>query len=111
MLFGCGGDRDPGKRTLMGEVATRLADRVYVTDDNPRTEPAGAIRRAILGAAPNAIELGNRREAIAAAIAELARGDVLVIAGKGHETGQIIGTTTYPFDDVAVAREFARSSR
>jgi UDP-N-acetylmuramoyl-L-alanyl-D-glutamate--2,6-diaminopimelate ligase len=111
VLFGCGGDRDPGKRTLMGEVATRLADRVYVTDDNPRTEPAGAIRRAILGAAPNAIELGNRREAIATAIAELARDDILVIAGKGHETGQIIGITTYPFDDAAVAREFARGGR
>ena len=111
VLFGCGGDRDPGKRPLMGEVATRLADRVYVTDDNPRTEPAGAIRRAVLAAAPNAIEIGNRREAIATAIGELARGDLLVIAGKGHEAGQIIGTTTYPFDDAAVAREFARGGR
>jgi len=111
VLFGCGGDRDPGKRPLMGEVATRLADRAYVTDDNPRPEPAGAIRRTVLAAAPNAIEIGNRREAIATAIGELARGDLLVIAGKGHEAGQIIGTTTYPFDDAAVAREFARGGR
>ena len=106
VVFGCGGDRDPGKRPLMGEVATRLADRVYVTDDNPRSEPPADIRRAVLASAPNAIEIGNRREAIATAIAELARGDLLVIAGKGHETGQIIGATTYPFDDAAVAREF-----
>jgi UDP-N-acetylmuramoyl-L-alanyl-D-glutamate--2,6-diaminopimelate ligase len=111
VVFGCGGDRDAGKRPLMGDVATRLADRVYVTDDNPRTEPAADIRRAILAAAPNAIEIGNRREAIATAIAELARGDVLVIAGKGHETGQIVGTTTCPFDDTAVARELAYNRR
>jgi UDP-N-acetylmuramoyl-L-alanyl-D-glutamate--2,6-diaminopimelate ligase len=106
-LFGCGGDRDAGKRPLMGAVASRLADRVYVTDDNPRTEPPAAIRRAILEAAPNAIEIGNRREAIATAVAELAAGDLLVIAGKGHETGQIIGSEIFPFDDAAIAREFA----
>jgi UDP-N-acetylmuramoyl-L-alanyl-D-glutamate--2,6-diaminopimelate ligase len=111
VLFGCGGDRDAGKRPLMGEVATRLADRVYVTDDNPRTEPPGEIRRAILEAAPNAIEIGDRREAIATAIAELGAGDLLIIAGKGHETGQIIGTATYPFDDAAIARELARNAR
>jgi len=111
VLFGCGGDRDAGKRPLMGEVATRLADRVYVTDDNPRTEPPAEIRRAILEAAPNAIEIGDRREAIATAIADLAAGDLLVIAGKGHEAGQIIGTETYPFDDAAIAREFAGESR
>jgi UDP-N-acetylmuramoyl-L-alanyl-D-glutamate--2,6-diaminopimelate ligase len=111
VLFGCGGDRDAGKRPLMGEVATRLADRVYVADDNPRTEPPAEIRRAILAAAPNAIEIGDRREAIATAIAELGAGDLLVIAGKGHETGQIIGTETYPFDDAAIAREFAGASR
>jgi UDP-N-acetylmuramoyl-L-alanyl-D-glutamate--2,6-diaminopimelate ligase len=107
VVFGCGGDRDPGKRPLMGEVATRLADRVYVTDDNPRTEPAAEIRRAILRAAPGAIEIGDRREAIAKAIAELRAGDLLVIAGKGHETGQIIGTETHAFDDAAIAREIA----
>ena len=111
VLFGCGGDRDAGKRPLMGEVATRLADRVYVTDDNPRTEPPAEIRRAILEAAPNAIEIGDRREAIATAIAELEPGDLLVIAGKGHETGQIIGNETYPFDDAAIARELARKAR
>jgi UDP-N-acetylmuramoyl-L-alanyl-D-glutamate--2,6-diaminopimelate ligase len=111
VLFGCGGDRDAGKRPLMGEVATRLADRVYVTDDNPRTEPPAEIRRAILAAAPNAIEIGERREAITTAIAELEPGDLLVIAGKGHETGQIIGTKTYPFDDAALARELAGESR
>jgi UDP-N-acetylmuramoyl-L-alanyl-D-glutamate--2,6-diaminopimelate ligase len=111
VLFGCGGDRDAGKRPLMGEVATRLADRVYVTDDNPRTEPPAAIRRAVLDAAPNAFEIGDRREAIATAIAELGAGDLLVIAGKGHETGQIIGTETYPFDDAAIARELAGEPR
>ncbi|MGA7259358.1 MAG: UDP-N-acetylmuramoyl-L-alanyl-D-glutamate--2,6-diaminopimelate ligase [Stellaceae bacterium] len=111
VLFGCGGDRDAGKRPLMGEVATRLADRVYVTDDNPRTEAPAEIRRAILQAAPNAIEIGDRREAIATAITELAAGDLLVIAGKGHETGQIIGTETYPFDDAAIARELAGEPR
>jgi len=107
VLLGCGGDRDAGKRPLMGEVASRLADRVYITDDNPRTEPAAAIRRAILEAAPGAIEIGDRRAAIAVAIDELAADDLLVIAGKGHETGQIIGTETYPFDDAAIARELA----
>jgi UDP-N-acetylmuramoyl-L-alanyl-D-glutamate--2,6-diaminopimelate ligase len=111
VLFGCGGDRDAGKRPLMGEVATRLADRVYVTDDNPRTEPPATIRRAILEAAPNAVEIGDRREAIATAIAELEAGDLLLIAGKGHETGQIIGTETFPFDDAAIARELAGESR
>jgi UDP-N-acetylmuramoyl-L-alanyl-D-glutamate--2,6-diaminopimelate ligase len=111
LLFGCGGDRDAGKRPLMGEVASRLADRVYVTDDNPRTEAPAEIRRAILAAAPNAIEIGDRREAIATAIAELEAGDLLVIAGKGHETGQIIGTETYPFDDAAIARELTGESR
>ena len=111
VLFGCGGDRDAGKRPLMGGVATRLADRVYVTDDNPRTEPPAEIRRAILEAAPTAMEIGDRREAIATAIAELAAGDLLVIAGKGHETGQIIGTETYPFDDAAIAREIAGELR
>jgi UDP-N-acetylmuramoyl-L-alanyl-D-glutamate--2,6-diaminopimelate ligase len=111
VLFGCGGDRDAGKRPLMGEVATRLADRVYVTDDNPRTEAPAEIRRAILEVAPSAIEIGDRREAIATAIAELGAGDLLVIAGKGHETGQIIGTETYRFDDAAIARELGGASR
>jgi UDP-N-acetylmuramoyl-L-alanyl-D-glutamate--2,6-diaminopimelate ligase len=105
VVFGAGGDRDRGKRPQMGQVASELADTVYVTDDNPRSEPPEEIRRAILAAAPQAIEIGDRREAITVAISELRRGDILVIAGKGHETGQIIGNTTLPFDDAAVARE------
>ena len=105
VVFGAGGDRDRGKRPLMGEVAARLADRVIVTDDNPRGEDPAEIRRAILAAAPGAAEIGDRRRAIFAAIGELRPGDVLVIAGKGHESGQIVGGETLPFDDVAVARE------
>jgi UDP-N-acetylmuramoyl-L-alanyl-D-glutamate--2,6-diaminopimelate ligase len=109
VLFGAGGDRDPGKRPLMGAVAARLADGVYVTDDNPRNEPPAEIRRAILAAAPDAIEIAGRRRAIEAAVADLAPGDILVIAGKGHETGQIVGGETYPFDDAEIAREIAAS--
>jgi len=105
IVFGAGGDRDRGKRALMGRVAAELADLAYVTDDNPRGEPAAEIRRAILAAAPEAIEIGDRRAAITAAIAELRQGDVLVIAGKGHETGQIVGPDILPFDDAAVACE------
>ncbi len=105
VVFGAGGDRDRGKRPLMGGIATELADRVYVTDDNPRTENAEDIRRAILAAAPGAIEIGDRRAAIEAAIGELRPDDILVIAGKGHESGQIVGAETLPFDDVEVARE------
>jgi UDP-N-acetylmuramoyl-L-alanyl-D-glutamate--2,6-diaminopimelate ligase len=108
VVFGCGGDRDPGKRPLMGKVATGLADHVIVTDDNPRGEKPAAIRQAILAAAPEALEIGDRRAAIAAAIQELGPGDLLLIAGKGHETGQIVGDRVYPFDDAAVAREIAR---
>jgi len=109
-LFGAGGDRDPGKRPMMGAVAARLADRVYVTDDNPRSEQAGQIRRDILAAAPGAIEIGDRRSAITAAIAELRRGDILVLAGKGHETGQIVGREILPFDDAEIACEVVRST-
>jgi len=105
VVFGAGGDRDTGKRPLMGRAAVEKADLVYVTDDNPRTENAAAIRRAILAAAPGAIEIGDRRAAIGAAIAGLRPGDVLVIAGKGHESGQIVGRETLPFDDADVARE------
>ena len=99
VVFGAGGDRDRGKRPLMGEVAAAKADRVVVTDDNPRSENAAAIRAAILAAAPDASEIGDRREAIRAAIADLRSGDVLLIAGKGHETGQIIGDRIVPFSD------------
>ena len=104
VVFGCGGDRDAGKRPVMGEIAVRLADRAVVTDDNPRTERAEAIRAAILAAAPGAAEIGDRAEAIGAAVRGLGPGDILVIAGKGHERGQIVGTTVHPFDDAEVAR-------
>jgi UDP-N-acetylmuramoyl-L-alanyl-D-glutamate--2,6-diaminopimelate ligase len=105
ILFGCGGDRDPGKRPMMGEIAQRLADRVIVTDDNPRSEDPAAIRKQILAACPQAQEIGSRRKAIFEATASLAAGDVLVLAGKGHERGQIVGNTVHPFDDAEVARE------
>jgi len=107
LVFGAGGDRDTGKRPEMGAVAERLADRVIVTDDNPRSEEAAAIRAAILAAAPGASEIGDRRVAIAAALAEAGADDVVLIAGKGHEQGQIVGDRILPFDDVAVARECA----
>ncbi|GGE42294.1 UDP-N-acetylmuramoyl-L-alanyl-D-glutamate--2,6-diaminopimelate ligase [Agaricicola taiwanensis] len=99
VVFGAGGDRDHGKRPEMGRIAAEMADRVIVTDDNPRTEDPAAIRAAILAAAPGAREIGDRGEAIATAISELKEGDVLLIAGKGHETGQIVGDRTLPFSD------------
>ena len=99
VVFGCGGDRDRTKRPLMGAAAVRLADRVIVTDDNPRSEDPESIRKAILAGAPGAIEIADRAEAIRAAIAGLKPGDALLIAGKGHETGQIIGAETRPFSD------------
>ena len=106
-VFGAGGDRDTGKRAAMGEVAARLSDAVIITDDNPRTEDPAAIRAAILAGAPGAREIGDRRAAIAAAIAMAAAGDIVLIAGKGHEQGQIVKDRTLPFDDVSVARECA----
>jgi UDP-N-acetylmuramoyl-L-alanyl-D-glutamate--2,6-diaminopimelate ligase len=99
VVFGAGGDRDPGKRPMMGAVAAEKADRVIVTDDNPRSENPAAIRAAILAGAPGAREIGDRTQAIRAAVAELAPGDVLLIAGKGHETGQIIGDRVLPYAD------------
>jgi UDP-N-acetylmuramoyl-L-alanyl-D-glutamate--2,6-diaminopimelate ligase len=99
VVFGAGGDRDRGKRPLMGAVAAEKADTVIVTDDNPRSENPAAIRAAILAASPGATEIGDRREAIRAAIAGLSRGDILLVAGKGHETGQIIGDRTIEFSD------------
>ncbi len=104
VAFGCGGDRDPGKRPIMGEIATRLADRVIVTDDNPRTEGPAAIRAAVMAGAPGAVEIGDRAEAIAAGIRGLQAGDIFVVAGKGHEQGQIVGKTVRPFDDASVVR-------
>ena len=99
VVFGAGGDRDRGKRPLMGAVAAAEADKVIITDDNPRSEDPAEIRAAILAAAPGATEIGDRREAIRRAIAELRSGDILLIAGKGHETGQIIGDRIMPFSD------------
>jgi UDP-N-acetylmuramoyl-L-alanyl-D-glutamate--2,6-diaminopimelate ligase len=112
IVFGAGGDRDQGKRAPMGAVAAELADVVIVTDDNPRGEDPAAIRSAVLaGAGPKAREIGDRRAAIAAAIAEAGRDDIVLIAGKGHEQGQIVGSgdtlRVLPFDDVTVARECA----
>jgi UDP-N-acetylmuramoyl-L-alanyl-D-glutamate--2,6-diaminopimelate ligase len=99
LVFGAGGDRDTGKRPLMGAIAAAKADRVIVTDDNPRSEDPAAIRAAILTAASGAVEIGDRREAIRRAIAEMKPGDVLLIAGKGHESGQIVGNRILPFTD------------
>jgi UDP-N-acetylmuramoyl-L-alanyl-D-glutamate--2,6-diaminopimelate ligase len=106
-VFGAGGDRDAGKRPEMGAVAARLSDLVIVTDDNPRSEDPAAIRAAILGGAPGATEVAGRREAIRAAVAEAKAGDIVLLAGKGHEQGQIVGDRVLPFDDVTVAREEA----
>ena len=107
IVFGAGGDRDRGKRPEMGEVASRLADVAIVTDDNPRREEAALIRADILAGATDAIEVGGRREAIAEAIRIAGAGDIILIAGKGHETGQIVGDRVLPFDDALVARECA----
>ena len=104
VLFGCGGDRDPGKRGLMGSIAGKLADWVIVTDDNPRSEDPATIRSAILAGCLGGLEVADRHAAIAAAVAGLQAGDLLVIAGKGHETGQIIGDRVLPFDDATEAR-------
>ena len=107
IVFGAGGDRDQGKRPDMGKIATRLSDLVIVTDDNPRSEDPAEIRAAIMAGAPGATEVSGRREAIAEAIRLARAGDIVLVAGKGHETGQIIGDRVLPFDDVLVARECA----
>jgi UDP-N-acetylmuramoyl-L-alanyl-D-glutamate--2,6-diaminopimelate ligase len=106
-VFGAGGDRDQGKRPQMGEVAMRLSDVVIVTDDNPRSEDPAAIRSAIMAGASGATEVAGRREAIAEAIRIARQGDIVLVAGKGHETGQIVGDKVLPFDDALVARECA----
>ncbi len=105
VAFGCGGDRDQGKRPLMGEIASRLADTVIVTDDNPRSEDATQVRAEILAAAPDALEIGDRRAAICHAVEMLETGDCLVVAGKGHEEGQIVGGKTLPFSDHQVVKQ------
>jgi UDP-N-acetylmuramoyl-L-alanyl-D-glutamate--2,6-diaminopimelate ligase len=107
VVFGAGGDRDRGKRPLMGAAAARHADVAIVTDDNPRSEDPAAIRAAVLAACPGGREVGDRERAIAEALTGLAAGDVLAVAGKGHEQGQTIGDTVIPFDDVDVVRRLA----
>ena len=104
VLFGCGGDRDKGKRPQMGEIAASLADAVIVTDDNPRNEDATAIRQEILDACPSSQEIGDRQEAIDAGIAMLQPDDTLLVAGKGHESGQIVGPNIFPFNDIEAVR-------
>jgi UDP-N-acetylmuramoyl-L-alanyl-D-glutamate--2,6-diaminopimelate ligase len=104
VVFGAGGDRDKGKRPIMGEIAARLADLTIVTDDNPRTEDPAAIRAEVMAGARGAREIGDRREAIRAACALMTDGDIVVVAGKGHEQGQIVAGVTHPFDDVAEAQ-------
>lgn len=99
VIVGAGGDRDPGKRELMGAAAARHADLVIVTDDNPRSEDPATIRKAVLSGAPEALEIGDRYEAIAEGVRRLRQGDILCVAGKGHETGQIVGDTVIPFSD------------
>ena len=106
-VVGAGGDRDPGKRPEMGAVCARGSDVVIVTDDNPRSEDPAAIRAAVLAGAPGAVEVPGRRAAIAHAVAIAREGDVVLLAGKGHEQGQVVGDEVLPFDDVTVARECA----
>jgi UDP-N-acetylmuramoyl-L-alanyl-D-glutamate--2,6-diaminopimelate ligase len=106
-VFGAGGDRDQGKRAPMGEVASRLSDVVIVTDDNPRGEDPAKIRADVMAGAAGAIEVAGRKDAIARALEMAGAGDIVLLAGKGHETGQIIGTKVLPFDDALVARECA----
>jgi UDP-N-acetylmuramoyl-L-alanyl-D-glutamate--2,6-diaminopimelate ligase len=110
VVFGCGGDRDPGKRPQMGAIGCKRADAMIVTDDNPRSEDPAKIRAAVLGGCCGAVEIGDRHEAIRTAVAGLQKGDVLVIAGKGHETGQVIGTATHPFDDAEEVRAAIRAA-
>ena len=104
VVFGAGGDRDRGKRPLMGAAAAALADVAIVTDDNPRGEDPAAIRAAVIVACPGAREIGDRAAAIEAGLNGLAAGDVLVVAGKGHEQGQTVAGVVLPFDDVSVVR-------
>ncbi len=111
LVFGCGGDRDPGKRAKMGAVAERFADVVIVTDDNPRSEEPAAIRKQVLEGCPKGEEIGDRAEAIRSAIARAERGDAVLIAGKGHETGQIIKGVTHPFADQDVAKSALEQGR
>ena len=117
MVLGAGGDRDTGKRPVMGEIAARLADVLVVTDDNPRTEDPAAIRRAVLEGAgrvgaderAEVLEVPGRREAIATAVRMASAGDIVLVAGKGHETGQEVAGVVHPFDDREVAAQELRA--
>jgi UDP-N-acetylmuramoyl-L-alanyl-D-glutamate--2,6-diaminopimelate ligase len=111
VVFGCGGERDAGKRHEMGRIASALADKIIITDDNPRSEDAATIRAQSLAGCPGALEVGGRAQAIRQAIAQLQKGDVLVIAGKGHETGQIIAGVVHPFNDAEEIRAALREVR
>jgi len=111
IVFGCGGDRDPGKRPLMAAAAAKFADKVIITDDNPRTEDPAAIRQAALEGAPSAQEIGDRALAIETAVVSANQGDVVVIAGKGHETGQVVGREVRPFNDADEARAAIAKTR
>ena len=108
VVFGCGGDRDKLKRPIMGEIAEKLADKIVVTDDNPRSEDAKQIRKEIIVKCPSAVEIGDRIKAIEYAIAHLEKGDMLVLAGKGHETGQKIGETVIPMNDIDEAKKILK---
>ncbi|MEQ9519621.1 MAG: cyanophycin synthetase, partial [Parvibaculum sp.] len=112
VVFGCGGDRDPGKRPQMGQIASHSADIAIVTDDNPRSEDAGEIRKQILAGGPSLQEIGDRAAAIHAAVGLLGAGDCLIVAGKGHETGQYVGGKVLPFSDhEAVAAAVAAQAK
>ncbi|MCF6293452.1 MAG: UDP-N-acetylmuramoyl-L-alanyl-D-glutamate--2,6-diaminopimelate ligase [Robiginitomaculum sp.] len=111
LVFGCGGDRDSKKRSLMGQIASEFADVVIVTDDNPRTENPQKIRTAILATAPDAVEIADREQAIAYAIERSMKDDLIVIAGKGHEQGQIVGNQVFEFDDVRVAKQLLEKAK
>jgi UDP-N-acetylmuramoyl-L-alanyl-D-glutamate--2,6-diaminopimelate ligase len=111
VVFGCGGDRDAGKRPQMGEIAVRLADAAIVTDDNPRSEDPAAIRAEVMAGAVGAAEIGDRAEAIRAGLEGLGAGDALLVAGKGHETGQIVGDEVRPFDDRAQVTDALAEAR
>ncbi|MEC7185084.1 MAG: cyanophycin synthetase, partial [Pseudomonadota bacterium] len=107
-VFGCGGDRDTGKRAEMGRVAAHHSDDTIITDDNPRNEDAALIRQEIIQACPAATEVADRREAIKTALRDADAGDIILVAGKGHETGQIVGDKIFPFSDHETLRDMVK---
>ncbi|MEK7661446.1 MAG: cyanophycin synthetase, partial [Pseudomonadota bacterium] len=110
LVFGCGGDRDKTKRPRMGAIGGKYADVVIVTDDNPRTEDAATIRREVIMGVPNAFEIGDRHDAIIRGLEVAQNGDAVIIAGKGHETGQIVGNRVLPFSDQETAIDFLNAN-